>query len=46
MELKLDDIFPDEAMLKLAEGVKIDDTFLDEHVFAASYDLIHWFSDF
>lgn len=29
-----------EAMLKLQDGVEIDDTFLDEKVLAASQDLI------
>ena len=36
----------DEAMRELAEKAKIDDTFHDEHVLAASHDLIPWFADF
>ena len=36
----------DEAMWELGEKTKIDDTFPDEHVLAASHDLIPWFPDF
>ena len=36
----------DEAMRELGENVEIDDTFPDEHVLAASHELIPWFSDF
>ena len=36
----------DELMLELGEKTKIDDTFLDEHVLAASHDLIPWFATF
>jgi len=38
--------FEEEAMLKLADGVEIDDTFQDKQVLAASFDLIPWFVDF
>ena len=33
-------------MLELGEKAKIDDTFPDENVLAASQDLIPWFADF
>ena len=36
----------DEAMRDLGEKAEIYDSFLDEHVLAASYDLIPWFIDF
>ena len=36
----------DEAMRELGENVEIDDTFPDEHVLAASHDLIPWFANF
>ena len=36
----------DEAMRELGYKTNIDDTFPDEHVLAASKDLIPWFSDF
>ena len=36
----------DEAMIELGDKTEIDDTFLDEHVLAASQDLIPWFVDF
>ena len=38
--------FEDEAMRELGENVEIDDAFQDEHVLAASQDLIPWFADF
>lgn len=33
-------------MMKLADSVEIDDTFLDEQVLVASHDLILWFIEF
>ena len=36
----------DEAMRELGDKTDIDDTFPDEHVLAASQDLIPWFEDF
>ena len=36
----------DGSMRELGEKVEIDDTFPDEHVLAASQDLIPWFADF
>ena len=36
----------DEAMRYLGDKTDIDDTFLDEHVLAASQDSIPWFTDF
>ena len=36
----------DEAMGELCDKTDIDDTFPDEHVLAASQDLIPWFTDF
>ena len=36
----------DEAMRELGDKTDIDDTFRDEHVLAASQDLIPWFADF
>ena len=36
----------DEAMRELGDKTDIDDTFLDEHVLAASQDLVAWFTDF
>ena len=33
-------------MRELGEKSEIDDTFPDEHAFAASHDLIPWFADF
>ena len=36
----------DEAMRELGDNTDIDDTFPDEHVLAASQDLIPWFTDF
>jgi len=33
-------------MLKLGDGVEINDAFPDEQVLAACYDLIPWFADF
>ena len=36
----------DEAMRELRDKTDIDDTFPDEHVLAASQDLIPWFADF
>ena len=36
----------DESMRELGDKTDIDDTFLDEHVLAASQDLILWFADF
>ena len=36
----------DEAMRELGDIIDIDDTFPDEHVLAASQDLIPWFADF
>ena len=33
-------------MRELGENADIDDTFLDEHVLAASQDMIPWFVDF
>ena len=33
-------------MLKLSDKDEINDVFLDEHVLAASQDLIPWFVDF
>ena len=36
----------DEAMRELGEKAEIDDPFPDEHVLAASQDLIPWFADF
>ena len=36
----------DGAMQELGEKAEIDDTFPDEHVLAASQDLIPWFADF
>lgn len=36
----------EEAMLKLGDGDEIDDDFPEEHVLAASHDLIPWFADF
>ena len=35
----------DEAMRELGDKTDIDDTFPDEHVLAASQDLIPWFAD-
>ena len=35
-----------EAMQELGEKAEIDDTLLDEHVLAASLDLIPWLADF
>ena len=36
----------DESMRELGEKAEIDDAFSDEHLFAASQDLIPWFIDF
>ena len=36
----------DESMRDLGDKTNIDDTFPDEHVLAASQDLIPWFVDF
>ena len=36
----------DEAMRELGDKTDIDDTFPDEHVLAASQELIPWFADF
>ncbi|XP_015162967.1 uncharacterized protein [Solanum tuberosum] len=36
----------EEAMIKLENGVEIDDAFPDEQVLSAFYDLIPWFTDF
>ena len=36
----------DEAMRDLGEKAEIDDTFPDDHVLAASHDLIPWFANF
>ena len=36
----------DEAMRELGDKTDIDDTFPNEHVLAASQDLIPWFVDF
>lgn len=36
----------EEAMMKLADGVEITDTFLNEQVLAAYHDLIMWFANF
>ncbi|MFV1224578.1 ribonuclease H family protein, partial [Klebsiella pneumoniae] len=36
----------DESMRELGDKTDIDDTFLDDHVLAASQDLIPWFTDF
>ena len=36
----------DEAMKELGEKSEIDDMYLNEHVSAASQDLIPWFTDF
>ena len=36
----------DEDMRELGDKTDIDDTFPDEHVLAASQDLIPWFADF
>ena len=36
----------DETMTKLGDKTDIGDTFPDEHVLAASQDLITWFADF
>ena len=36
----------DDAMRDLGDKTDIDDTFLDEHVLAASQDLIPWFTYF
>ena len=36
----------DEAMRELGDKTYFDDTFPDEHVLAASQDLIPWFADF
>ena len=36
----------DEAMRELRDKTDIDDTFPDEHVLAASHDLIPWFANF
>ena len=36
----------DESMRELGDNTEIDDTFPDEHVLAASQDLILWFTDF
>ena len=36
----------DEAMRELGDKTDIDDTFPNEHVLAASQDLIPWFADF
>ena len=36
----------DEAMRELGDKTEIEDTFPDEHVLAASQDLIPWFGDF
>ena len=36
----------DEAMRELGDKTDIDDTFPDEHILAASQDLISWFADF
>ena len=36
----------DESMKELGDKTDIDDTFSDEHVLAASQDLIPWFADF
>ena len=35
----------DEAMRELGEKAEIDNTFPDEHILDASYDLIPWFAD-
>ena len=36
----------DEDMRELGKKAKIDDVFQDEHVLAASQDLIIWFANF
>ena len=36
----------DESIRDLGDKTDIDDTFPDEHVLAASQDLIAWFADF
>ena len=36
----------DKSMRELGEMAEIDDTFPNEHVLAASQDLIPWFTDF
>ena len=36
----------DETMRESGDKIDIDDTFSDEHVLAASQDLIPWFADF
>ena len=36
----------DESMHELGEKVEIDDAFPDDHILAASQDLITWFVDF
>ena len=36
----------DEEIRDLGDKIEIDDTFPDEHVLAASQDLIPWFTDF
>nr|ABI34335.1 Integrase core domain containing protein [Solanum demissum] len=36
----------EDAMLKLGDRVEINDAFLDDHILAASHDLIPWFADF
>ena len=36
----------DEAMRELGDNTDIDDTFPDEHVLAASQDLIPWFANY
>ena len=36
----------DDAMRELGDKTDIDDTYPDEHVLAASQDLIPWFADF
>ena len=36
----------DEAMRELGDKTDIHDTFPDDHVLAASQDLIRWFADF
>ena len=39
-------LLEDEAMRELGNKTDIDDTFPDEHVLAASHDLIPWFANF
>ena len=39
-------LLEDDAMRELGDNTNTDDTFLDEHVLAASQDLIPWFADF